>query len=90
MSVGDFDGLRGLVDEDTLSNMEMVFEQLTLSQRQELEVNPMDICKVFVQNVEFTGDSTVEIFMVYHTMRGMNDFKEGNISPEEFVGDKSS
>lgn len=59
-----------------------------MQQRQDLQINPKDIVKSFVHNIEFVGDSTVEIFMVYHVMKGYNDFEEGKISPEQYIGNK--
>lgn len=84
MANGDFDGLRGLVTDNTIDTLRDVITSWTEEQRSELRVLPDDICRLYVSEIEIeedadSGSGIVNIFMIYHVVK---DFKELTTEPK--------
>ncbi|XP_049962471.1 uncharacterized protein LOC126482399 isoform X1 [Schistocerca serialis cubense] len=90
---GDFENLEGLVHEDTIKELKKNITSFSLKHRQELAVNKEDIYFSFPYQigVMFSDDDEnqkrfVEITMVYHVLRGLQELKEQGIVPPMNMG----
>ncbi|KAM7344776.1 m-AAA protease-interacting protein 1, mitochondrial isoform 2-T2 [Cochliomyia hominivorax] len=81
---GDFTNLHNLITDEALSELKPVIQKLSVSQRRQLEVKESDIYLTFPYQVGIMFDETnekvqkrwVEITMVFHVLRGLQEMRE--------------
>lgn len=91
MALADFDGLRGLVTDETIEKIRDPILAMTEKQRSTLFVDSKDIVKQYVTSIDFTqarGSVFVDIFMVYHVVKDFEKITD-EATPVEFVKEAS-
>ncbi|XP_065370425.1 m-AAA protease-interacting protein 1, mitochondrial [Calliphora vicina] len=81
---GDFTTLNDLVSSEALSELKPVVQKLSVSQRRQLEVKESDIYLTFPYQIGIIFDETnekvqkrwVEVTMVFHVLRGLQEMRE--------------
>lgn len=81
---GDFAALNELVTNEALTELKPVIQKLSVSQRRQLEVKESDIYLTFPYQVGIMFDETnekvqkrwVEITMVFHVLRGLQEMRD--------------
>lgn len=90
MAAADFESLKEFVDSDELKRVQAIVEQMTVAQRSELAINKEDIYFAFPSDVGITeneDDSSegntkrifVEVMMVFHLLRGLQQLKDSEV-----------
>lgn len=93
LSLKDFDGLRGLVKDEVIDNISNVIESMTDDQLAQLRFKEHEFVNKSVYGIEITEQNSqtlVEILMIYHLVRGIEQLeKEEPTNAREFIGKAS-
>ena len=79
LAQGDWDGLKGFITDDILPELKENMSKMTMAQRSEVAIATDDIYLTFPYQVGIIFDEEqvhkriVEITMVFHTIKGLND-----------------
>lgn len=81
---GDFSTLNHLVSSEALNELKPVIQKLSVSQRRQLEIRESDIYLTFPYQIGIMFDETnekaqkrwVEVTMVFHVLRGLQEMRE--------------
>lgn len=93
LSLKDFDGLRGLVKDEVIDNISNVIESMTDDQLAQLRFKEHEFVNKSVYGIEITEQNSqtlVEILMIYHLVRGIEQLeKDEPTNAREFIGKAS-
>lgn len=90
----DMQGLNGLVASEALDELRATIPRMSMAQRGEIPINKEDIYLSFPYQVGIMFDETndqlqkrwVEITMVFHVLRGLQEMRDNGIVPPLNIG----
>lgn len=94
LAAGEVTKLDGLVSTDAISELQTSIERMTMAQRNEISVIKGDIYLSFPYQVGIMFDESndevqkrwVEITMVFHVLKGLQDMLDNGVNPPINVG----